>query len=380
MKPKLKPGLDLESIQADLIETVCCNYQNGVSVRSLARQFELSPMKTRKILITGGVYSTDLSTEIEELYKDGRTIGEIAEMLSMTKANVNSYLPYESVIYNMEERSVEADRQARYRERLRNGTVDQGTADQKDTIKHERIRNKTMVVIVGKKLRKVLPAAVFDAASDPLSREKSTSWRVNGLVEDPPDPDKSIWCAELTENGRGKDKKSGIVLESANSGFAVICALPSISFADPQEPTDEEIKKYRAELGQNLLHAIRQGMKDFALPEERVLDYTDTVARIEIIKGKPSIPLVRVEELIGQELKWEKGWDPMEHFKIRGNFTSRKFGNSAFYRRVDEAVCNMLGLSDEEKKVWLDDFMRPLQVSMADRCTANAYEKGGSPG
>ena len=93
MRKKLKPELDLESIQSDLIETVCYNYQNGVSVRALAKQMGLSPMKTRKILITGGCYSTDLSTEIEALYKDGKTISQIAELLNTTPANVNSYLP-----------------------------------------------------------------------------------------------------------------------------------------------------------------------------------------------------------------------------------------------------------------------------------------------
>ena len=49
MRKKLKPDLDLEEVQTDLIETVCLNYKNGVSVRALAKSMELSPMKTRKI-------------------------------------------------------------------------------------------------------------------------------------------------------------------------------------------------------------------------------------------------------------------------------------------------------------------------------------------
>ena len=60
-RQKLKPEFDAESVKSDLIETVCDSYRNGVSVRALAKKFELSPMKTRKILITGGVYSTDIS-------------------------------------------------------------------------------------------------------------------------------------------------------------------------------------------------------------------------------------------------------------------------------------------------------------------------------
>ncbi|MBR6873994.1 MAG: hypothetical protein IKN17_10880 [Ruminococcus sp.] len=77
-------------------------------------------MKVRKILITAGVYSNDLVRQIGELHKEGKSISEIAALLKMTKANVNSYLPYDGVIYNMEERSVAADRQARYRKRKKN--------------------------------------------------------------------------------------------------------------------------------------------------------------------------------------------------------------------------------------------------------------------
>ena len=88
MRKRLKPEQDLKSVQSGLIETVCYNYKNGVSIRALAKQMELSPMKTRKILITGGAYSTELSTEIGELYRDGKTVAEIAEMLNTTPANV----------------------------------------------------------------------------------------------------------------------------------------------------------------------------------------------------------------------------------------------------------------------------------------------------
>ena len=110
MRQKLKPDLDLELIQYDLIETICNSYKPGVSLRSLAKKFELSVMKVRKILITGGVYSTELSTEIDALWRDGKTASEISVLLGTTVANVNSYLPYGRIIYNMEERSIDADR------------------------------------------------------------------------------------------------------------------------------------------------------------------------------------------------------------------------------------------------------------------------------
>ncbi len=378
MKPKIKPGFDPESIQSDLIETVCSKYTNGVSVRSLAKEMELSPMKVRKILITGGCYATDMSTEIDALYKDGKNVPEIAELLSMTTANVNSYLPYERIIYNMDERSVEADRQQRYRDRKKNGVE----LENKDIPKVERVRNKTMIIVIGKKLRKMIPSGVLDESSDPLAREKSYTYggyeKGEFVFHELKDPDKSIWCAEATTAGRGKNKKVGVVLMSANCGFCVMSALPvapiihteeemkDMDWAEHREAEKrnrEDLKEYRNVLEQMFLTAIRDGLRAFSLPEDRVLDYTDTVARIELVKGRISMPATRLEELIEQKLKWSAGDDPVERFNVRGNWTTRKFGNGD-YRPVDIHTCDMLGLSDEEYKKWQEDFLAPMREKM----------------
>ena len=366
MRRKLKPEQDLESVQSDLIETVCYNYKNGVSVRALAKQMELSPMKTRKILITGGCYSTDLSTEIGELYQDGKTVAEIAALLDTTPANVNSYLPYERIIYNMEERSVEADRQARYRERFKSGA--QQSQVPKETIKIERVRDKTMIIVIGQKLRRILPKEIYDETSDPLARDKSYTWggyeNAEFVIHEAPDPDKMIWCAEVTNSGRGKGKKSGIVLMSANCGFAVICPVPSFTPSDSDHPTQAEISDYRETLEKMMMGAIRSGMLTFSLPEDRVLDYTETVRRMELVKGRRSTPGIRLEELIKNELSWKPGTDPVDRFNVRGNWTDRKFGNGD-YRPVDEAVMRMLKMNEEEQRLWLDRFLAPLREEMS---------------
>ena len=372
MRQKLKPDLDLEFIQYDLIETICNSYKPGVSLRSLAKKFELSVMKVRKILITGGVYSTELSTEIDALWRDGKTASEISVLLGTTVANVNSYLPYGRIIYNMEERSVEADRQARYRERKR-GILP--PVPEKETIVIERVRDKTMVIVIGRKLRKFIPAGAFDDTTDPLAREGS-AWMSGGVWHEPDDPDKMIWCAELTSTGRGKNKKAGIVMESACSGFAVISPLPEapdiVADKDLKEMNREDrehakkenekkISEYRTVLEKTLIDSIRNGLLSFSLPKERVLDYADAIGRVEIVKGKPSTPQLRLEELIERELKWKDGDDPVAHFNVRGNWTTRKFGYSAFYRHVDDAVRQMLEMKKEDNERWLDDFLAPVR-------------------
>ena len=45
------------------------------------------------------------------------SVEEIAEELGIRAVTVRSYLPYERVIYNLEERSVTADRLQRFKER-----------------------------------------------------------------------------------------------------------------------------------------------------------------------------------------------------------------------------------------------------------------------
>lgn len=393
MRQKLKPCQDLEEVQSDLIETVCFLYSSGKSIRAVAKEMEMSPMKVRKILITGGVYSTELSTEIGELYRDGKTVSEIAELLNTSNANVNSYLPYERIVYNMEEKSAEADRQQRYRDRKKglippvSNSSSQEALDKVKTI--ERMRTETMVFIIGKKLRKMLPEGVFDNVSDPLSRDHSYTWgeRVNGefVLHEPADPDKSIWCAEVTTNGRGDKKKQGIVLMSANCGFAVVAPLPEVptlsSISSPSSDEGEEItweererieqenkeklKEYRKRLETVFIETIRSGMLKFCLPENRVLDYTDTVGRIELVKGKTSTPGIRLEELISRELKWKKESNPVKNFNVKINWTSRKFGNGD-YRRVDDVVVRMLDMTEEEKRQWFDDFSAPIRERLAE--------------
>ena len=201
-----------------------------------------------------------------------------------------------------------------------------------------------------------------------------------------------IWCAEVTASGRGKGKKQGIVLMSANCGFAVISALPSIpellsipadSTNDAEKMSWEErkvaeeenrqlLRQYRTQLENSMLDSIRRGMLDFSLPENRVLDYTDTVRRVELVKGRASFPQTRLEELIEKDLQWKPGDDPLERFNVRGNWTSRKFGNSSGYRAVDMALISMLGLDSKEQDEWLQRFTAPMREKM------NAGEAGNS--
>ena len=116
-RQKNKPDLDLDAIQEEIIDKVVKNYEETKNIREASRQLGFSQQKVRKILITAGVFKSDMSQRVSKLYRQGRSVKEMAELLNTSMANVYSYLPYYTVIYNMDEKSVGAERQARYRER-----------------------------------------------------------------------------------------------------------------------------------------------------------------------------------------------------------------------------------------------------------------------
>ncbi len=76
----------------------------------------LSTAKIRKILITGGLWSTERSREVAELYEQYGSVGRVAEELGLSAGLVATYLPYQKTVYDLEEKSGNARRIARWRE------------------------------------------------------------------------------------------------------------------------------------------------------------------------------------------------------------------------------------------------------------------------
>ena len=94
----------------------------------------LSSSKIRKILITGGCWTTERSREIGELFdqftkskseggsglQPDAAIVKIATDLGVSIVTVSVNLPYQNVMYKLENKSSNAKRCARYKERKRN--------------------------------------------------------------------------------------------------------------------------------------------------------------------------------------------------------------------------------------------------------------------
>lgn len=87
------------------------------SVRSVAEEMNTSIWRVRKLLITAGYYSTEISREVQRRNDEGQIIDEIIQGMGIKKASVYSYLPYKDIAYNLDQTTVNADRHKLFRQR-----------------------------------------------------------------------------------------------------------------------------------------------------------------------------------------------------------------------------------------------------------------------
>ncbi len=85
------------------------------SLRSVAEQLGTTVIRTRKLLITAGYFTSPTATTVQKLKSEGKTIEEIGATLRLKPAAVYGYLPYENLAYNLPETTSNADRHKRYR-------------------------------------------------------------------------------------------------------------------------------------------------------------------------------------------------------------------------------------------------------------------------
>ena len=118
-RKRLKPDYNPEKIMKELIGVTKELYYKENSYRQIACELDMSVSKIIKLLITGGVYYSDICRKINMLYASGKTIPEIQKSLNISRASVQAYLPYKKCVYNAKELSLNAERIRRYRQRKR---------------------------------------------------------------------------------------------------------------------------------------------------------------------------------------------------------------------------------------------------------------------
>lgn len=335
MRKKLKPDLNLEEIQQSVIDEVTGLYKFNLSMRKISEKLSISPMKIRKILITAGVYTSKMQADINELYRNGYNIEEIANTFHMSKSNVYSYLPYETVIYNMKERSVNADKQARYRERKKNNI----SVEKPEIIKPviERRTKGVMYIVINQGLRKYLPKDFYDTTHDPLERYVEYAGGVK-------DPECNIWNADAVVTGKGKNKKVAIAMENACSGFRIVMDIPDDFF-------NQDGTQCRNLLKDIILDAIIDRFNCFDIPKGNIENYINNNSRdFVFVKAKQTYPSINVSEFVIELQNKITNCDISfkDIFSLEFNRTNRKFGYLREYRDVDMATYHMLGLTEDQ--------------------------------
>ena len=77
-----------------------------MSLQAIGDELGLNPIKVRKLLITAGVYESDVVEKVQDTFEGYRetqdyknSIRSTAKALNLSKASVTSYLPYKKGVY-----------------------------------------------------------------------------------------------------------------------------------------------------------------------------------------------------------------------------------------------------------------------------------------
>ena len=126
-RKKLKPGYDAGKNLKEQMDAAVVLYREGCSLQAIAVALNLNPIKVRKLLITAGIYESEVAEKVRNAFEGYRETQNYKEAilstsvaLELSKSSVTSYLPYEKGVYFSNETPVEkisvgAERQRRYR-------------------------------------------------------------------------------------------------------------------------------------------------------------------------------------------------------------------------------------------------------------------------
>ena len=108
-RKKSKPDYNPSAILQNQMDAAVALYdkEEHPSLQIIADELDLNPIKVRKLLITAGVYKSDVADQVNRVFNKHRASGLLhteaiaATMreLNLSKASVTSYLPYEKGVY-----------------------------------------------------------------------------------------------------------------------------------------------------------------------------------------------------------------------------------------------------------------------------------------
>lgn len=122
-----KPEYSAEKNLTNQMNAAVALYKSDMTLQAIAEELSLNPIKVRKLLITAGVYRSNIADAVQQTFQSFRTTQDYKTAVSSTMAalhlsrpSVTSYLPYEKGVYFPEDAdaaniSTGAERQRHYR-------------------------------------------------------------------------------------------------------------------------------------------------------------------------------------------------------------------------------------------------------------------------
>ena len=98
-RKKLKPEYDAGKNLKDQMECAVVLYDSEMSLQAISEELGLNPIKVRKLLITAGVYESDVAEMVQRTFNNYRetqgykdAVLSTASSLKLSRASVTSYL------------------------------------------------------------------------------------------------------------------------------------------------------------------------------------------------------------------------------------------------------------------------------------------------
>ena len=105
-RKKLKPEYDAGKKLKEQMDAAVALYNSEMSLQTIGEELGLNPIKVRKLLITAGVYESEVAEKVQVTFEEYRetqdyktSILSTANALQLSKASITSYLPYQKGVY-----------------------------------------------------------------------------------------------------------------------------------------------------------------------------------------------------------------------------------------------------------------------------------------
>ena len=112
-----KPSVDISNVSEIDVGEIVKIYKSGMSIKEIADWNGVSKNKIIKILVTEGVYTSDIYDRIKAMRDVGKSDWEIKDTLDITDNTLNMYTPYRKGVYNLDGASKNAKAIRRFREK-----------------------------------------------------------------------------------------------------------------------------------------------------------------------------------------------------------------------------------------------------------------------